>query len=79
MDKILKFSSQKPSSSFKRPPKLNTQPYYSEYEDEHEYYDRCTHGPYIKIYTKKEVCHMEPMKPIYETDQEPTESISRGF
>jgi len=80
MEKILKFSSPKPAS-FKRPPKLNTQEYYSEHEEDHNFYfDHSNHGHFIKIYTKKEPTHLpESLKPIYETDQEPKVSSFKGF
>ena len=81
MEKILKFTSPKAcGSSFKRPPKINTQPYYSEHEEDHDYYfDHGSHGPFVKVYTKKETTIPETIKPIYETDQEPKRSTSKGL
>ncbi len=82
MEKILKFSSPKAFSPYmKRPPKINTQTYYSEYEDEDtdHFIDHSNHGPYVKIYTKKETSHSEPTKAIYETDQEPNVSVNKGL
>lgn len=71
MEKILKFSSPRSPKVFvKRPPKINTETYYSEYEEDKDIYlDNNDHGQFVKVYTKKEI--PEAMKPKYETDQEP--------
>ena len=81
MEKILKFSSPKAFSPYaKRPPKINTQTYYSEYEEDTDHFiDHSNHGAYVKIYTKKETCHSELTQPIYETDQEPNVSVNKGL
>lgn len=82
MEKILKFSSTSKISGVysNPPPKLKPQHYYSEHEEEsHHYYDYSNYGLYVKIYTKKATCHVEPLKPIYETDHEPIFSSPLSF
>lgn len=81
MEKILKFPPSIPPKKFeKRPPKISTNTYYSEYEEDNDIFmDNSTQkGLFVKVYTKKEPLNQEQLKVKYETDQEPNGLTTKG-